>query len=342
MDLLPSEEQLELVAAAEDFLDAQPPVGILRARRGEPSAVDPAQWAEAAEIGLLTLGLDEEHGGLGRPLEDESLLFHALGRRLASGPYLACVLGARVAARHGDTALAEAIGEGRVLVGLAEARGEAVVGPDGVKGAFDLIDAADAGHLLVVTEHGAALFEAPGAGQVETVEALDPGMRLATATLEVTRVLHWVPADTDPLWLRALALNAAMLAGVAEATTELATRHAGQRVQFGKPIGVNQAVKHACVDMAVRAEAAVSQSLFAAVAVRSGRPDALFQLLSAKSVAGRAAIDNAASCIQLHGGMGYTDEHDAHLYLKRAHALNHLFIEPVDVLARLLAEGAAQ
>lgn len=342
MDLLPSREQLELVAAATDFLDSHPPVDILRARRGEAGVVDPAQWAGAAEIGLLTLGLDEEHGGLGRPLEDEALLFRALGRRLASGPHLACVLAARVAAHRGDTVLAEAIGEGRALIGLAEARGEATVGPDGVEGAFDLIDAVGTEHLLVVTEAGAALVEAPAAGQLEAVEALDPGMRLATATLGTTRVLHWVPAGTDPLWLRALALNASTLAGVAAATTELATRYAGERVQFGKPIGVNQAVKHACVDMAVRAEAAADQSLFAAVALRSGRPDALFQLLAAKSVAGRAAVDNAASCIQLHGGMGFTDEHDAHLYLKRAHALNHLFIEPVDVLARLLAEGAAQ
>ncbi|MFF4767324.1 acyl-CoA dehydrogenase family protein [Streptomyces sp. NPDC001255] len=342
MDLLPSEEQLELIGAATDFLDARPPVGVLRARRGEPCAVDPAQWAEGAGVGLLTLGLDERYGGLGRPLDDEALLFHALGKRLAPGPYLACVLATRLAARRGDSALAAEIGEGRALVGLAEARGEAAVGPEGVKGTFDLVDASGAEHLLVLSDEGAALIATPEAGRIETVEALDPGMRLASTTLDHSPVLHWLPAGDDPLRGRALALNSALLAGVAEATAELATEHAKNRVQFGRPIGVNQAVKHACADMAVRAEAAVSQTLFAAVALASGRADALFQLLSAKTVAGRAAIDNAAACIQLHGGMGFTDEHDAHLYLKRAHALHHLFIEPADVLARLLSEGAAQ
>ncbi|MFF5010477.1 acyl-CoA dehydrogenase family protein [Streptomyces phaeochromogenes] len=342
MDLLPTEEQLELLGLAREFLTGQQPIPTLRARVDEPCAVDREQWAAGSEIGLLTLGLDVSHGGSGRPLEDEALLFRELGRQLAPGPYLAATLGARVAALCGDADLATRIGSGRTLVGLAELRGDGAIGPDGIKGTFDLVDAVDCDHLLVVTAHGAGLFAAPDPGQAEVIPSIDPGTRLATTTLETTEMSQWLPAAAESLQARAMVLNAAMLAGVAEASTELATEHAKNRVQFGKPIGVNQAVKHACVDMAVRAEAAMVQTLFAAVSVGSAHPDARFQLLAAKSVAGRAAIANGAACIQLHGGMGFTDEHDAHLYLKRAHVLNHLLAEPTDVLAELLAQGAAQ
>jgi alkylation response protein AidB-like acyl-CoA dehydrogenase len=342
MDLLPSEEQLELLAAAAEFLRDQHPVATLRRRQSEDCAVDRAQWTAGAELGLLTLGLDERYGGSGRPLDDEALLFRELGRQLAPGPYLAATLGARVAAGCGDAALAGRIGTGRVLVGLAELRGDGEVGPDRVKGTFDLIDAVDSEFLLLVTDQGAALIAAPDRDRTEPLLSIDPGTRLGSATLDTAAPAHWLPAGTEPIQDRALVLNAAMLAGIAEATAELATAYAKTRVQFGKPIGVNQAVKHACVDMTVRAEAAAAQVLFAAVSVRSARTDERFQLLAAKSVAGRAAIANSGACIQLHGGMGFTEEHDAHLYLKRAHLLDQLFAEPADVLAELLAQGAAQ
>jgi alkylation response protein AidB-like acyl-CoA dehydrogenase len=94
--------------------------------------------------------------------------------------------------------------------------------------------------------------------------------------------------------------------------------------------------------MAVGTEAALEQTLFGAISLRSGRADAEFQVLAAKVVAGRAAIDNAAHCIQIHGGMGYTDEHNAHLYLKRAHVLDHFFCGSRTSLSALLAADPAQ
>ncbi|EUA51426.1 acyl-CoA dehydrogenase, C-terminal domain protein [Mycobacterium xenopi 3993] len=141
---------------------------------------------------------------------------------------------------------------------------------------------------------------------------------------------------------RAMVLSAAYLTGLAAAAAQAATEHAKIRVQFGKPIGVNQAIKHRCVDMAVAAEAAQAQSFFAAIALDSGRADALLQVLSAVIVAGKAAVDNAAAGIQVFGGIGYTFENDMHLYLKRAHVLRHLFVEPAEALAQLLAQERAQ
>ncbi len=155
-------------------------------------------------------------------------------------------------------------------------------------------------------------------------------------------VACWAPAAVAPLRLRGLALASAVLVGISQAVTDLSVEHAKNRVQFGRPIGVNQAIKHACVDMAVSTEAALQQTLFGAISLRSGRPDAEFQVLAAKVVAGRAAIDNAAHCIQVHGGMGYTDEHNAHLYLKRAHVLDHFFCGSREGLSALLAADPAQ
>jgi alkylation response protein AidB-like acyl-CoA dehydrogenase len=165
---------------------------------------------------------------------------------------------------------------------------------------------------------------------------------MAAAAVESAEPLHWLPVEAAPIWARAVVLSAAYLTGLATAAAGLAIEHAKTREQFGKPIGVHQAIKHACVDMEIAAEAAHAQTLFAAIALAGGRTDALLQVLSAVTVAGSAAVDNAAAGIQVFGGMGYTFDNDMHLYLKRAHVFRHLFAEPTEVLAELLAQDRAQ
>lgn len=341
MNLLPSDDQLELVGAAAEFVRARMPVEDIRRRVGEGSAVDSAVWKAGAELGLLTLGLAEEHGGAGQPFDDEALLFVELGRQLATGPFLASTLGARVAAHCGDSELSRQIGAGTAVVGLAELRGDGAVGPDGFKGTFDLIDAAGCSHVLLITRQGAALVASGEFADAAGLDSVDPATRLATATVAAGAVVHWLPESADSIWLRAMLLSAAFLAGIADGTTQLATEHAKTRVQFGKPIGVHQAIKHACADMAVRTEAAFAQVCFAAVCLASARPNTLTHVLAARATAARAAVDNGATCIHVHGGMGYTYEHNAHLYLKRAHVYKHLIAEPSEVLAELLAQEVA-
>jgi alkylation response protein AidB-like acyl-CoA dehydrogenase len=302
--------------------------------------VPEALWQECAELGLLTLGLDEESGGSGRSLDDEALLFIELGKRLAPGPFLACTLAARVAAGCGDVELAERIGAGRTRVALAVLRGDGGAQP--LKGTFDLFEPAGAGYALVVARSGSALFEIDSFGRLTPVVAADPGTRMASATVESAEPLHWLPAEDEWIWARATVLAAAYLTGLATAAAAAATEHAKTRQQFGKPIGVHQAIKHTCVDMEIAAEAAQAQTFFAAIALADGRADALLQVLSAATVAGSAAVDNAAAGIQVFGGMGYTFENDMHLYLKRALVFRHLFGEPTDVLAELLAQDRAQ
>jgi alkylation response protein AidB-like acyl-CoA dehydrogenase len=340
VDLLPGPEQLELVSAAGEFLSERMPIQRIRTDREAQASVPQRIWQEGAELGLLTLGLPEEFGGSGRPLDDEVLLHIELGRRLASGPFLAATLAARVAARCGDHALAGQIGLGETLVTLAVLRGDGEVRP--IKGTFDLFDHDGARYALVVGRAGAGLADIASFGPPSVVESVDPGIRMATATVQSAEPLHWLAADEEWIWGRAAALSAAFLTGLASAAAALATEFAKTRVQFGKPIGVHQAIKHACVNMEIAAQAAQAQTLFAAIAVESGRTDALRQLLSAMAVAGSAAVDNAAAGIHVFGGMGYTFENDMHLYLKRAHVFRHLLIEPAEVLAELLAQDRGQ
>jgi alkylation response protein AidB-like acyl-CoA dehydrogenase len=340
VNLLPGIEQLEIVSAAGGFLAERLPVERIRTERGSDRSVSEGVWREGAELGLLTLGLDEGVGGLGRPFDDEMLLFVELGRRLAPGPFLACTLAARVAAASGEADLAERIGSGQALVALAVSRGDGEVRP--VKGTFDVFEPAGASHALIVDRSGAALVELDRLGRLTAVETADPGTRIASVTVESTNPQLWLPAEDEWIWARALVLSAAYLTGLASAAAAAATDHAKTREQFGKPIGVHQAIKHVCVDMEIAAEAAQAQTFFGGIALADGRSDALLQVLSAVSVAGSAAVDNAAAGIHVFGGMGYTFENDMHLYLKRAHVFRHLFVEPTEVLAELLAQDRAQ
>jgi alkylation response protein AidB-like acyl-CoA dehydrogenase len=116
----------------------------------------------------------------------------------------------------------------------------------------------------------------------------------------------------------------------------MAVSFAKNRIQFGKPIGAYQAIKHRAADMAVRAELAKSQLFFAALSVDEAHPDAAFQTSAAKLVATSAALENTAANVQIHGGMGYTYECDAHLYVTRTHILEFMLGDTRDHLASVI------
>ena len=124
-----------------------------------------------------------------------------------------------------------------------------------------------------------------------------------------------------PQLLRLRLIDAAALAGISQAALDMSVAYAGTRAQFGRPIGTFQAVKHHCANMVSAARRARDQTCFAAVAVDEGRDDAALQVECALFVAGSAALENAGKNIQIHGGMGFSDEADPHLLLKRAQLL---------------------
>ncbi|WP_299950522.1 acyl-CoA dehydrogenase family protein [uncultured Modestobacter sp.] len=342
MDLLPSADQQDVVRAAADFLAQEMPRDRIRQREAEASSVDAAAWTGCADLGLFGLSVPEELGGAGFGVEEEALLFRELGRHVAPGPFLSTVLAAQLAVAIGDADLVASIVAGKTTVGLAALRAGSTVDEDRVRGDLDLIDAVEAPLVLLLGPAGAALVETGQLGAVQTVPSIDPGVRLATATGVDAPVSAWLPAATRPLYLRGLVLAAALLVGIAEACRDASTEYAKTREQFGRPIGVNQAVKHRCADMAVQAELGMAQLYFAAVSLASGRPDAELQARTAKVVAAHAATVNAASNVQVHGGMGYTWENDAHLFVKRVEVLENLLGGRTEHLAEIVALPAPQ
>ena len=323
MDLLPSDEQQEIIDQTAGFLRGELPVRRLHDLEAPGERVSAATWKAMAELGWFGLGLREEQGGVGFSLAEETLLLREIGRALGPPSLLATVLAARCAAQAELSEVRDALVAGEARAALAQGVGwpAAALGAK-VSGTFHLFDAAGADYLLAVGPEGAALLAADVAAAARQAECVDDTVELSVATLDGNPALAFVPADRDWIHARAVVLSAAMLVGLAEAVRDDAVAYATERVQFGKPIGVFQAIKHPCADMAVGCEAALSQTLMAALSVRDSQPDGGFQAACAKAVAGRAASRSAAANVQIHGGYGFTSEYDAHLSVKRAHLLD--------------------
>jgi alkylation response protein AidB-like acyl-CoA dehydrogenase len=286
------------------------------------AGLDADLWRAAAELGWFGLVAPQAAGGAGYGLPEAAVLFAELGRALAPGPWLGTVLAA---------ALAPPGAAAEVLAGAC--RVAVIDDPDERLGAGALLDGEahpvpDAGAAQAFLVLGARAVRWCGAAargvSVDPVSSLDPTRRLARVVFARTPATV-LDVDAVRARLEATVLVAAEAVGVAERTLELSVEYAKVRQQFGRPIGSFQAIKHRCADMAVRTEAARSLTFYAAVAVRDDEPDAAAAVHGAKMLAGRAALGNATDNVQNHGGMGYTWEADAHLYLKRAHVLEHTF-----------------
>jgi len=298
VDLIPDEDQSAIEDTIVSFLADVLPVERLRDAANHGGAAETAVWSQLCELGLFGLGLPEEQGGLGLGLPEEALVARALGRKLVSpgvlsqlcAPHLATDEATRDTLISGEARAAFAIADGYVLDG-AGTDWVVVFGPGGasLRARGDL--------RLAMTEGGldhTMMFERIGGG-----------------------------AGTAQPALRIEVLIAAYLVGIAQATTDMAVDYAKTREQFGQPIGAFQAIKHSCADMATRASAADTQTLYAATVFGAGGDDAV-EAAAARVLAKRAALDNAKANIQTHGGMGFTAECDAHLFLKRAMVMDML------------------
>lgn len=335
MDLLPDEAQQEIIDATATFLDDAMPIGRLR-EGGRPAArPDDALLRQMGELGWFGLGLPEDLGGIGSSLAEEVLLFREIGRRVGSVQLLATVLATRVAAAGGDPVRAEALVAGAERAGWAEPIGAVSIANRSVEGRFQVFDGRDADCWIAADESGAVLLD-PRASRAEEHPCLDEFTDLAHVAFEGAAPLARVGPE-DALVERAAVLAASMLSGLAESARDQGAAYARERFQFGKPIGIFQAVKHPCADMAVRCEASWSQTCHAALALRDGREDAAFQVSAAKHLAGEAAQENAAANLQVHGGYGFTTEYDAHLLVKRAHVLRAIAGGSRHHLRRILA-----
>lgn len=288
----PNADQLALASEIEGSLDSILPL----ARAHRSYVEDAGTWSSLEEIGVFGIALSEEHGGSGLGAVEETLIVTALGRRLVAPAVLATIGAAKAAASMGSGL--------RVERAAAGYRHDARV---------VVIEDEAAQHLLLRNGDEAELHLWDGAAS----RPLDD--RLWLAGLREAGALGKPLARFDAAQvLRLKLLDAAALAGMAHAALDMGVAYAGIRQQFGRPIGTFQAVKHHCANMAIAARCARDQASFAAVALDEARDDAALQIECALYVAGTAALENAGTNIQIHGGIGFSDEADPHLFLKRA------------------------
>lgn len=283
---------------AEMFADSLH--GLLRLERMHAERCEaPALWAELDGLGLFAICRDEAAGGAGLGAAEEALIAMELGRGLAS-PSVFATIGAAHARACGGAASPAGL-----RIAAAWRREADVV----------LVHDEHARLLLLRGENTASVHELPTACETVDGELWHAELRSCPAAgAEVARI--------DAAGLARLRLNdAAALAGIAALALEHAVAYAGERRQFGRPIGSFQAIKHHCANMAIAARNARDQVGFASVAVDQARADAAFQVDCALLVAANAALRNAATNIQVHGGIGFSEEALPHLLLKRARLL---------------------
>jgi alkylation response protein AidB-like acyl-CoA dehydrogenase len=309
MYLAPDGDEVEIADAAATFLAEAMPIDRLHAiGAADVADMDAALRNRLGAMGWFALAVPEAAGGSGLSPVEHALFFREAGRQCAPVALLAQCLAANAIA---DAGLRAEVIAGTCGTGLLFADGDA----------WRLIGPADARFALLVSPDETLLLPLAGIGAAPR-PSLDPANSL--------RVVAALPEPAERLagqhiWQLGQLGTAAMLVGLAEAALTLIVDYAGVRETFGRKIGSWQAVRHACADMAVRCEAARSQLWYAAAALKEGRGDAAVHLGAAKHLANQAALANADANIQLHGGIGVTDEHHAHLLLKDSLLLSRLF-----------------
>ena len=325
MDLLPNDEQRQIEDMAEKFVsDRFPLERLVKAAATQ----DAAAWKEMAGLGLFGIGTPESAGGAGLGITEEILVARALGRQLVSPSALASGRAAGLAAQADKSELAAALvaGERRAIFLLRD---------DSLPENCLAIDAAEGDLGLSLAPDGLWLYEIRTLGQA--VDCLDESIRLFPCLLgtEIAREI----GNSGAAALGATLVLAASLVGLAEQAYSLAVAHAGERRQFGQPIGAFQAVKHSCANMKVSAEIAWWQVVMAAITTLKGGVETVPAAASASFLARRAAIENASAAIQVFGGMGFTADSHPHRLLKRARLVGRLAGDPRSELETVAAGG---
>jgi alkylation response protein AidB-like acyl-CoA dehydrogenase len=354
-----SEDQEEFRASVRRFVTERWPIAEVRRLAGAERGYDPAVWKQlAGELGLAGLAVPEAHGGQGFSWLELSIALDELGRELAGGPFFATACLAVRALQHvarpeQQAALLPALARGETIATLAALDAPGLARPAAIACRAEggrlygekrwVLDAQNASLLLIAARE-------PGSGGADgvglfAIESGSNGVQIEPAPgLDLTRRLAHVRLDRAPArrlgaagsaWpglARTLAEGAIGLAseqvGAASRCLELAVAHTRGRYQFGRPIGSFQAVKQRAVDALTLVELARSAAWWSAWVASRGSDELVEAAAVAHSIASEAFEKAAYECIHLHGGMGFTWEHDAHLFYRRARADRVLLGEP--------------
>lgn len=355
MSFVLTEEQQQFRDVLRHFLDDQFSTGDVRRLMATEPGFDDDFWTRLnRDLGLAGIIVPEAYGGQGFGFSELGIVMEEMGRSLVCAPYLSsAVMAADAVATFGGEVDREALlprfadGSLRGCVAIQEAVGSesgnnrTMATPDGdgvrLDGIKDLvIDGHTADLLLVVagtTDGGSGLYQvsgtAPGLDR-RVLNTLDPTRKLARVTLaSVPAVPLGVPGEIDDelqaLLDRATVALSHEMVGGAEKMLYSAVEYGSTRRQFGRLIGSFQAIKHKCADLLLEIELAKSAAYRAAVAIDEHEPEAGLTASIAKCTASEAYMHAAAECIQIHGGIGFTWDHDTHLWYKRAKASEVMF-----------------
>ncbi|MFG1923401.1 acyl-CoA dehydrogenase family protein [Cryptosporangium sp. NPDC048952] len=353
-------EHEQLREVVREFFAKRSPMNAVRSLLD--SSRDDDVWLRMADqLGLQGLAIPEEYGGSGYGAVELGIVLEEMGRALLVAPYFGTVvLAATTLALSADEKAQRRwlphIADGALTATLAltEASASWNVGdltataaPDGTISGDKLyvVDGDSADLLLVVARasDGPGVFavEAGAPGLTRTrQDALDPTRALASVRLRDTPGTRIGAGRDTAEWIgevydRALAALASEQLGGAARCLGLAVEYAQVREQFGRPIGSFQAIKHKCANLLVEVESSRSAVYHANAALDAADPDAPAAATVAKASASEAFTHAAKDCIQIHGGIGFTWEHDAHLYLRRAKSSELLLGTPTENRARL-------
>ncbi|OLL20292.1 MULTISPECIES: acyl-CoA dehydrogenase family protein [unclassified Rhodococcus (in: high G+C Gram-positive bacteria)] len=356
--LISTPEQDELRSVVRRLLDTHSSEQHVRSFLDQSSGFDVTSWKLMADqIGVQALAIPEEYGGAGFGFAELAIVLEESGRALLCAPLLStCVLAtyALLLAEDSDAAAEHlpGIAAGDTIATLAATEGGAAASEEDVRARAELhdgsyrvtgvksyvLDGADADLLIVAarTDRGVSLFTVDAHAEGVTTEplsTLDRTRNLATITLDSAPASllgtngHGWTIVTEVLEVGAAALAAEQVGGAAR-VLESTVEYAKMRQQFGRPIGSFQAIKHQLADMLVELESARSAAYYATGAVQAGSDDRSLASSIAKTYCSDAYYHIAAQSIQIHGGIGFTWEHPAHLYFKRARGSQTLLGSP--------------
>ncbi len=300
----------EIANAAEAFLSNVFPLRRLHAR-----ARDPQQLTAFADMGWFGITTPEALGGIGLSPVEEALFFHEMGRVAGPLEVLTQTLAVTVAQTQPELC-------GQLLRGEEAVALLVVNHPDKP---VRFLGEANVKYALSLGPQQSSLYRLNG-DQCQSVPCLDQSVAMyVSSNTGDSSALTLIESTSDQsIWRQAQIDVAAMMVGMAQAALDMIVEYAKDRQTFGRPIGAYQAVRHPCSDMAVRIEAARSQLYYAATAIKENHVDQAMHADAAWLLAQQAVMLNVDANIQLHGGIGVTDEHDAHLLLKRANLLSRV------------------
>jgi alkylation response protein AidB-like acyl-CoA dehydrogenase len=359
MGIALTDEHRELAEVARAFLTAQKARWAARSLLDATDEGRPGFWQNLVELGWLGLHVDEEHGGSGYGLPELVVVIEELGRAVAPGPFVPTVIASAVIAKDGTaeqkSRLLPGLIDGSVTAGIGlDSKVQVKDGPknriaDGEAGI--VLGAGLAELLLIAAGDDVLLVERGREGvSVDVPDNLDPTRRSGRVRLQSVHVTDAdiLPGARESALARARTLLAAEAVGGTSDCVDAAVAYAKVRQQFGRTIATFQAVKHHCANMLVAAESATAAVWDAARAAEEdlSAEEAQFRLIAAvaAALAFPAYARNAELNIQVHGGIGFTWEHDAHLHLRRALVTAALFggdAPPRDVFERTAAGADA-